>query len=166
MLRGLDTWGESDDDPLIIKAAGREAFDGDVTVYVAESVSPESHERFRAVEDAFDRLEAAEVVDGVTVVTWPTEVEAPTDGPEGEVVATYDEFVDSVGTDALEPFFETESGDGEYERVVSMPDVCITIRDEGELTGLYPKRDGSATQSVEDCLAALAMGDRVENVDA
>ncbi|WP_178918257.1 HTH domain-containing protein [Natronomonas gomsonensis] len=164
MLRGLDTWGENDDEPMIIKAAGREAFDGDVTVYVAESLSSESHERFRAVRDGFDRLEAAEVVDGVSVVTWPTEVDAPTDGPENEVVATYDEFVESVGTDALEPFFEAETGADDHERTVTMPDICITVRDEGELTGLYPKRDGSATQSVEDCLAALAMGDRVENV--
>jgi len=164
MLRGLDTWGESNDEPMIIKAAGREAFDGDVTIYVAESLSSESHERFRAVRDGFDRLEAAEVIDGVTVVTWPTEIDAPTDGHENEVVATYDEFVESVGTDALEPFFEAETGDDDHERVVSMPDICITVRDEGELTGLYPKRDGSTTQSVEDCLAALAMGDRVENV--
>jgi len=164
MLRGLDTWGESDDEPMIIKAAGREAFDGDVTVYVAESLSSESHERFRAVREGFDRLEAAEVVDGVSIVTWPTEVDAPTDGPENEVVAIYDEFVESVGTDALEPFFEAETGDDDHERTVTMPDICITVRDEGELTGLYPKRNGSETQSVEDWLAALAMGDRAENV--
>jgi hypothetical protein len=165
MLRGLDTWGETDDEPMIIKAAGREDFDGDVTVYVAESVSSETHERFRAIKQGFDRLEAAEVVDGVSVVTWPTEIDAPTDGPEGEVVATYDEFVDAVGTEALEPFFEADDADS-HERVVSMPDICITVRESGELTGLYPKRGDRSVQSIEDCLTALSAGDRVENVDA
>lgn len=162
MLRGLDVWGKSDGEPTIIKAAGREALSGDVTVYVANSLSPESHDRLRSVLDNFDRLEAAEVVDEVRVTRWPETVEAPTDGPAAEAIACYDEFVEAVGADALEPYFEERTGEGAHERTVEFADICIAIREDGELTGLYPCADDDA--SVEDCLTALAAGKPVENV--
>jgi hypothetical protein len=162
MLRGLDVWGKSDGEPTIIKAAGREAVTGDVTVYVANSLSAESHDRLRSVLDNFDRLEAAEVIDGVRVTQWPETVEAPTDGPAAAALACYDEFVDAVGDDALEPYFEEHSGEGTHERTVEFADICIAIREDGELTGLYPRADEGA--SIEDCLTALAAGTPVENV--
>jgi hypothetical protein len=162
MLRGLDAWGKPDGKPTIIKAAGREPLESNVTVYVADSLSDESHDRLRSVLDSFEQLEAAEVVDGFQVTRWPNAVEAPTDGPAAEALACYDEFVDAVGADALAPHFEERSGEGAHERTVEFADICIAIRSEGELTALYPRADEDA--SVEDCLTALAAGTPVENV--
>ncbi|QLD85355.1 hypothetical protein HWV23_06310 [Natronomonas halophila] len=162
MLRGLDVWGKSDGEPTIIKAADRDALSGSVTVYVSNSLSPESHDRLRSVLDNFDRLEAAEVVDDVRVTRWPETVEAPTDGPAAAALACYDEFADAVGADTLEPHFEEHSGEGAHERTVEFADICVAIRDDGELTGLYPRADEGA--SIEDCLTALAAGNPVENV--
>lgn len=160
MLRGLDAWGSSDGEPTIIKAADRDGLDGNVTVYAADSLAPESHDRLRSVLDSLDRLEAAEVVDGVRLTRWPNEIHAPTDGPAAEALPCYDEFVESVGADALTPHFDERSGAGTHERTVELADICVAIRRDGELTGLYPNADAS----VEDCLTALAAGTPVENV--
>lgn len=159
MLRGLDMWGKSDADPIIVKAADREPLAGQVTIYASENLSPDSHDRFRTVLDSFERLEAAEVVDEPRVTSWPKQVEGPTDGPEAAAVSCYEEFVDATSADALEPQFtarDTEDG-----RVIDFADLCIAIRRDGELTGLYPC-DGAA---IEDCLSALAAGNPVENLD-
>ena len=89
-------------------------------------------------------------LESVTVADWS----------DVRVGDRYDEFVDAVGTGALEPFFE-EKADGS---AVEVPAVCIAIHDEEGLTGLYPRRNGGTEQTVGDCIRALAAGDRVENV--
>jgi hypothetical protein len=39
----------------------------------------------------------------------------------------------------------------------------VAVRDD-ELTGVYPRSKDGSEQRVEDCLRALASGDRVRNV--
>lgn len=152
MLRGLDVRGKATDDQSIIKVADREDFDGDVTVYVNESVSGEARTRQRSVIDEFDRLQAAGVIDDVTVVAWQ----------DADVVSYYEEFADAIGEADLEPFFERQ-GDG---NAFELPDVCFAVREDDDLTGLYPRTRNGTDQSVEDGLRALRSGDRVENVQA
>lgn len=152
MLRGLDVRGKATDEQSIIKVADREDFDGDVTVYVNESVTGDARTRQRSVIDEFDRLQAAGVLDDVTVVAWQ----------DADVVAYYEEFVDAVGEPALEPFFDRQ-GDGD---AFELPDVCFAVREDGDLTGLYPRTRNGSEQTVEDGLRALCSGERVENVDA
>ena len=151
MLRGLDTSGGNGDDvSMIIKVAGRTDPEADVTVYLRESVSSAERERQAVVRTEMERLENAGVLDGVTFASW-------NDVRAGE---RFDEFVDAVGAGALEPFFD-EKADGS---AIEVPAVCIAVRADDELTGLYPRRKDGAEQTVGDCVRALCTGDRVENV--
>lgn len=152
MLRGLDVRGKASDDQSIIKVADREDFDGEVTVYVNESVSGDARTRQRRVIDEFDRLQAAGVLDDVTVVSWQ----------DADVVSYYEEFADAVGEAKLAPFFERQEDGNAFE----LPDVCFAVREDGELTGLYPRTRNGTENTVQDGLRALCSGDRVENVDA
>ena len=151
MLRGLDYREAGGDDvPMMIKVAGRTELDAAVTVYRREAASSTERERQRIVAEEMGRLEDAGVLESVTVADWS----------DVRVGDRYDEFVEAVGTEALEPFFE-EKADGS---AVEVPAVCIAIHDEEGLTGLYPRRNGGTEQTVGDCIRALAAGDRVENV--
>lgn len=151
MLRGLDTSSANGDDvPMMIKVAGRTELAADVTVYLRESVSGAERERQQVVRAEMERLENAGVLDGVTFASW-SEVRA------GD---RFDEFVEAVGAEALEPFFEEKAGG----KAIEVPAVCIALREDGDLTGLYPRRRDGAEQTVGDCVRALCAGDRVENV--
>ena len=150
MLRGLDHREAGDDVPMMIKVAGRTELNAAVTVYRREAASSIERERQRIVAEEMGRLEEAGVLESVTVADWS----------DVRVSDRYDEFVGAVGAGALEPFFQ-EKADGS---AVEVPAVCIAIRDDGELTGLYPRHDGGTEQTVGDCIRALAAGDRVENV--
>ena len=160
MLRGLDARG-ADEDPIVVKVADRPTLEGTTTVYLRTGVSSVVRDRQARVRETFDQLRNAGVLGDVDVVEWPERARTPADTDvEAEAVARYDDFVDAVGAGALEPFFE-ERADGS---ALEVPAVCIAIRDDGGLTGLYPRHDGDTEQTVGDCIRALAAGDRVENV--
>ena len=151
MLRGFDVnEGPKGDEPTIIKVAGRASLDADVTVYVNANVSGGAVDRQERAAEEFRRLESAGVLRDASVVTWQ----------EADALARHREFRDAVGEASLAPFFE-ELADG---NALDVPAVCVAIREEGELTGLYPRVRDGAEQTVEDCLRALASGDRVRNV--
>ncbi len=153
MLRGLDVPGVAGgdgDEPTMIKVAGRTELDAEVTVYLREGASSAERERQRVVTEELDRLEAAGVLQDVAVESW-------SDVPARERHA---EFVDAVGADALDPYFEPTTDGG----AVEVPAVCIAIREAGDLTGLYPRRSDGTEQTVGDCVRALCSGDRVRNV--
>lgn len=155
MLRGLDVpgvTGTGDDDvPTMIKVAGRTELDADVTVYLRDRVESAERERQEVVLEEMDRLQDAGVLDSVVVESW-SEV------PAGD---RYREFVDAVGADALDPFFAPKAEDG---GAVEVPAVCIAIREDGDLSGLYPIATERTDQTVGDCVRALCAGDRVRNV--
>ena len=151
MLRGLGASSANGGDvPMMIKVAGRTELAADVTVYLRETVSGAERERRQVVRAEMERLENAGVLGGVTFASW------------GEVRAgdRFDEFVEAVGAEALEPFFEEKAG-GE---AIGVPAVCVALREDGNLTGLYPRRRDGAQQTVGDCVRALCAGDRVETV--
>lgn len=152
MLRGLDVPGVNGDEdvPTIIKVAGRTELEADVTVYLRESVSSAERERQEVVREEIERLENAGVLESVSFASW-------NDVRAGD---RFEEFVEAVGADAVEPFFEEKAGGN----AVEVPAVCIAIRQDGELTGLYPRRKDGTEQTVGDCVRALCSGDRVENV--
>lgn len=154
MLRGLDVpgvTGGDDDVPTMIKVAGRTELDADVTVYLRDRVESVERERQEVVIEEMDRLQDAGVLDDVAVESW-SEI------PAGE---RYGEFADAVGSEALDPFFEPKATDG---GAVEVPAVCIAIREDDELTGLYPMETERTDQTVGDCVRALCAGDRVRNV--
>jgi len=154
MLRGLDVPGGIGDGdvPTLIKVAGRTELDAEVTVYLRDAVASAERERQTAVVEEMDRLAAAGVLDHAAVESWR-------DVPAGD---RYAEFVEAVGAAALDPYFEpTADGDA-----LEVPAACIAIREDGDLTGLYPRQSDGTDQTVLDCVRALCAGDRVRNVRA
>ena len=170
MFRGLDIDDSAATTPAapIVKIEERAPLDGELTVYLRSSAPDVARERQRAVLDLVDCLESAAVVDDVPVVRWPKRVRAPanSDPAAAAAVACYDEFVERVGVRALEPFFEERPATGRVDRVIVFPVICIAVRDEGELTGLYPHWNDGVHHSIEDCLAALSAGEPVDNIGA
>ena len=155
MLRGLDYREAGGDDvPMIIKVAGRTELDAAVTVYRREAVSSTERERQRIVVEEMGRLEEAGVLESVTVADWS----------DVRVGDRYDEFVDAVGTEALEPFFEERPATGTDDRVVDLPAICIVHRDGGTPSALYPHWSDGTHHSIEDCTRALCAGDDIENL--
>lgn len=151
MFRGLDARGATDDEPTIIRVADRDPVDAEVTVFLDANASGVAADRQDDVTAELDRLEAAGVIDDPSVVTWQ----------DADVGARFDEFRDAVGGDSLEPFFE-ELADG---NALDVPHVCVALRTNGSLTGLYPRTTEGDDQTVEDCLRALRTGDDAENVE-
>lgn len=152
MLRGLDTrvGPDTDDEPSIIKVAGRANLEGDATIYVDDAASGSDKKRQEKILEEFDRLQAAGVLEATTVVTWQ----------DADAMARYEEFADTAGETSLEPFFETLAEGN----ALDVPAVCVAIYDDETLTGLYPTTANGVEQHVEDCLRALSSGDCVENV--
>lgn len=164
MLRGLDT-GSPDEDPIVVKAAGRERLEGTVTAYLRTGVSSVVRDRQARVRETVERLEGSGVVTEVEVTGWPERARTPPDTDvEAGAVALYDEFVESVGAESLNPFFEERTGTGGDDRVLDLPAICVVYREDGELAGLYPRWSDGDHHSIEDGLRALCTGDRVANV--
>lgn len=150
MLRGLDVpTGGTAEEPTIVKVAGRAKLEASLTVYVDDTATGADADRQLDILQAIDRLESAGVLSETAIVSWE----------DSDVGSVYDEFSDATGG-SLAPHFETVA-DGD---AVDVPKVCIAIRREGDLTGLYPRRKDGTDQSVEDCIRALCNDDRVENL--
>lgn len=149
MLRGLDHRDGGGAD-TIVTVAGRDAWDRQVTAYVDAAADADAVDEDR-LERTFDHLEAAGVVDEATVTSWQ----------DADVVARYEEYVDAVGADALEPHFESLAGGN----ALDVPAVCLEVRDaDGGLVGLFPRSEDGAAATVADGLRALRTGAGVENV--
>lgn len=167
MFRGLDTSeaGRADD-PVVVKATDRVQLDGELTIYFREAPPDCVRDRQRAVLDVVETLESAGVLESVPVRRWPKRVCDPPEDATESALAAYEEFVDAVGRRALEPFFEEKAATGQAERIIVMPAICVALRTEGSVTGLYPHWDDGTHHSIEDCLNALVGGKAVTNVDA
>lgn len=160
MLRGLDARGATADyEPTIVKVADRAAISGSLTIYVDEVCSPSTRRRLRKIGERLAFFADAGVCPTPTAVPWSTDLAVPTSGADRVTAARYEEFREAVDEEGLGPFFErTENGQ------VSMPDLCLALRRDGRLSGLYPRVADGHVQTVDECLIALAAGNDVENV--
>lgn len=166
MIRGIDSnykRGQPEESP-IIKVADRTEIVGEITVYLREAPPEYVRERQQVVLDTFEKLEATAVLSDVTVVRWPKHVRVPTDRTDTNAGDTYQEFVDAVGNESLEPFFKQKPASGRNQNVLVLPTICIALRIDGELSGLYPHWDDGTHHSIEDCQQALSVGDPIANV--
>lgn len=146
-----------------------------VTVHLRSSPSTAVARRQRSVVDRLDDLEDAAQVPAPTVERWGSRVPVPaTDGNAEAAAVTLYEELSAAAEEAgarLEPFFEQRevvngllSAGPASERVVVFPVVSLTVRRDGDLTGLYPCWQDGTHHSVEDALDALADGDTAENL--
>lgn len=106
-------------------------------------------------------------VDEVDVTHWSSQVCVDwTTGGEQPVGATvYRELQQAVaGTDlSIEPFFRERSR-GDSETVVSLPVICLVLRRDDDIAGIYPCKTPEESHSVVDCLDAIERGDPVSNL--
>jgi hypothetical protein len=163
MLRGIDARHVRGDDAVIVKVADRADLTGDITVYVREDPPAYVRRRQRNVREVFDALTAAGVLDSVSVVEWPERATLPNDDTVAEA---YEGFVEAVGRDSLEPFFERKAATGSDEHVVALPPVCIALRGDDAVRALYPCWQDGTHHSIEDCITALSRGEPIANLDA
>ena len=125
--------------------------DVEVTVLVDANASGAAAERQEEVTAHIEQLEAAGVLEATSIVAWQ----------DADVGARYDEFRGAVGDASLDLFFE-ELADVD---ALDVPHVCVTLREDDSLTGLYPRTKDGDDQTVEDCLRVLRTGDGAENVE-
>lgn len=113
-----------------------------------------------------ERLEAAGIIDEVTVDAWPAQVRLGTDGaPQSTVVArfeTFDAWADQWDVRIRPPFaVETRRSEitGETREVLTTPVQCLAIYLDGALQEVFPHTADRAgegeTYTVRDALALL-----------
>ena len=145
--------------------ATADALDGDVsvTLYLRSSATPPAKRRQVATRARFDQLVAHDVLPTVSVEGWQRHAEGR-DFDETHALDLYDEFSAAVGGRGhLDPFFR-ERNAGFGGRSVVLPVLCLVLRREGTVTGLYPCWHDGTHWSVEDGLRALETGDDAENL--
>ncbi|MFB6188441.1 MAG: HTH domain-containing protein [Halapricum sp.] len=120
------------------------------------------------VLDRIQQLKRSGVIDEVTVHYWSGRTNAPNDGARNEsgypdiVRELYDVTTDSDLS--LEPFFRQEEGDEDHRDVLYLPVVCLIVRCEGDIVGVYPATCGDDHESITDGLDALAEDDEWGNL--
>jgi hypothetical protein len=159
VLRGLDASAaaRSDDEPPIVRIAGREPLPGTVTVYVDEGPSRSCRRRFDRALAQVDLLAEAGLVRSAQAVAWPASG-TPRDDAASALRSLLRSFVAAAGRDALEPFYGLDAG------AVSVPDLAITVRRSGTVTDLYPRRTPDGDLTVETALERLVAGGALEEL--
>ena len=140
----------------------QKSFAGEVTVYVRSSAPDVARERQRRTLERIEQLANAGAVNSVEIVQWRNKVSEHVDGPKRDALEWYDEFVEAVGEQSLEPFFEARSGVGRLDRVIVLPVICIAARRDTDLVGVYPRWNDGVHESIEDALDRLTDG-TIEN---
>ena len=151
--------------------------DGDVsvTVHLRAAPSTPAASRQEAVVSRLTELSTDGAIPEASIERWSGQVtvpvtEADTDAGAVELFEEFEAAADDAGV-RLDPFFETKQAVGGLlsagpaaSKIIAFPVVCITIRRDDALTGLYPCWKDGEHHSVEACLDALADGAPVENL--
>jgi hypothetical protein len=166
-MRALDTEGESgpaESDSTV-----------SVTVHLRAAPSMPAANRQEAVVSRLTDLAGTGTIPEANIERWSGQVTVPvsdadTDAGAVELFEEFETAADEAGA-RLEPFFETKQAVGgllsagpSASKIIAFPVVCITIRRDEALTGLYPCWKDGEHHSVEECLDALDDGEPVENL--
>lgn len=108
-------------------------------------------------------------VEDVTEEWWSTRVCTPgvEAGAGSSCPAIVGELLDAVeGTDvSLQPAFRHATGHESTDSdVLYLPVIALVVRDDGEITGVYPACDGETHHRVEDALDRIEAGEDVANL--
>lgn len=139
-------------------------FDASVTLYLRGNAPTAVRESQADARARIEALADAGILIDYTISEWPSRVTVPSDGPADPAVGLYDEFAEAVATlpgVELEPFFEDRTDLGWAERMVVFPVVCLAVRREDDLTGIYPCWNEGLHHTVEDGLTALEAGENL-----
>ncbi|MFC6730448.1 HTH domain-containing protein [Natronoarchaeum mannanilyticum] len=140
----------------------------ELDVYMRAFAPDAARRRQEAMLERMRELRDRGTAEAVSVTRWSNQVSVSPardrDPPVG--VETYRELDAATdGTElSIEPFFRERSGAGGDRTVLSLPVLCVAIRRDGEITGVYPSSAPDGSYSVTDCLDALAAGDDLTNL--
>jgi hypothetical protein len=142
-----------------------EPLDVVATAYFRSSAPTVARARQERAKARLDSLYEADILPEVTVEDWPNKASVPADGPVPVPINRYEEFLDRLGgAGHLDPFFEDRPGIGRASRILVLPVITLTLRRDGELTGLYPCWVDGHHHSIEEGLEALETGENAENI--
>jgi hypothetical protein len=126
-----------------------------------------SQRRQQAVVDRVRSLEDAERVADVDVNYWSTRVCMPDENDAGRrcprVVTEVLAATSDTGL-SLEPHFRQRERAHADADVLFLPVVCLLVRRDGDLRGIYPVTHDGHSDSVGDALDRLEAGERIENI--
>ena len=137
-------------------------------VCLRSAVAGITEARQEEVLDRVQQLRRTGAIDDVAVTYWGGRVAAPNDGTRNDsgtpdvVTELYDVIEDSDVS--LKPFFREKTGDRENRTVLFLPVVCLVVRQNDEVVGVYPATRDEEHQTLQDGLAALSEGDAWANL--
>ncbi|NLV09544.1 hypothetical protein GOC74_06340 [Halomicrobium mukohataei] len=128
-----------------------------------------AQQRQREVVARLEALSDRGLVEEVTREWWSTRVCTPgTDGNEGaSCPMIVEELLDAVeGTGiSLQPAFRHATGHETADSdVLYLPVICLVVREDGEIAGIYPACDGQTHHRVKDALDRIESGEAVSNL--
>lgn len=140
-----------------------------VVVWTRDRSQPADDPR-RSILARLRELDAAGLVDEVSVRVWGKQVDASDGWPEEtsppvrDRVAEFRTWAERNGH-SLEPAFHRCDGStmvsDERTEVIRLPLVCLAIYDDDRLVGVFPCSTGEGTETVGDCLRRLETGEFV-----
>lgn len=122
----------------------------------------------RTVLSRLRELEAAEIVDDVSVRIWGKSIPASPDELDASASLVHDRiaaFQRWAGRNghSLEPAFRwcehSTMVSEERSEVIRLPLQCLAVYEEDQLVGVFPCRGDQGTNTVADCLHRLEPGD-------
>jgi len=149
----------------------QDAIEGELAVELClRSAAPSvARGRQKRVRDRVAELESRGVVADATVTYWNTRVCIPGSnaGPADRCPRVVGEILDAVedGDVSIEPYFRRrEASHDADECVLALPVICLLVREEGELCGVYPATEDGEGHTVSDGLDRLETGEGVQNL--
>lgn len=170
-----DPGGGANQNPASTVSHEQSAYDElSFTLHMRPASSTAVERRQNRIHEQFSQLVDAETIEDIEMNRWQQKIQVPVESPsQRRAVELFDEFRKKtlqVGG-RLEPFFEERSSVSTFftkestERILIFPVLCVTVRDDDELVGLYPCWRDATHHSVGDCLDRLKRGEPVCNLD-
>jgi hypothetical protein len=123
------------------------------------------------VIDRLSSLASKSGLDDFDVQTWPDKVVCSEHTQRSDVVQTYETvrtWADEHDRE-IEPPFERRTVTslvGRTEEILTLPVLCLTVYEDGDLRGVFPSRDSDRTCEIIDFLDALESTGDLDAVDA
>jgi hypothetical protein len=140
----------------------------ELDVYMRAFVPDAAQRRQEAMLERMRDLADRGKIDDLSVTRWSNQVsvtpDLDSDNPAGEHVYRELDAATEDTTLSIEPFFRERRGPKEDRQVISLPVICVVVRSDETVAGIYPCSADDSTYSVTDCLDALEAGENVANV--
>ena len=130
-------------------------------LFVRSDLPEPSQQRRTELEEDLRKLVCAGVLDDARTVVWDKRVRAY-GRPESAERNRYAEFAEwaTQAHVSLAPFFDTRecysTSTGERETQLVMPTMCLAVYEDDDLVRVAPHANGGSTESVTECVEALA----------